>query len=87
MNSLTQLIQDLRKEGYKQISLPEFAFQYRRQYNADIDVQQLRKALVRSGIWASYMKDDVLTLSALPVVSHFNKLPQNKVSKALRGNA
>lgn len=102
MNNLQNLIKSLAGDGYQNISLHELAFQYKRQFNADIDVQQLRKALVRSGIWGSYMKDDVLTLSALPmrrqtqtvplasdeakipILAHFNKLPQTKVGEALR---
>jgi len=86
MNNLKSLIQILRRDGYDKVSLPELAFHYRRQYNASIDIEELKKALVSAGIWSSYFKGDILTLSALPVMPQFNKLPINETTKVLKSN-
>ena len=74
-------MKSLISEGYKKISLTELAFHYRRQYRTNVDEQQLRKALVRSGVWGSMIKDGVLTLSASHVMPQLNKLSQNDTSK------
>jgi hypothetical protein len=85
MNNLQSLIQNLAKQGYKQISLPELAFHYKRQFKASIDIQQLRKALIQSGFLGHMISEDnIVTLTATPIVAHFNKLPQNETIKVLR---
>lgn len=88
MNELKQLIQSLVKDGYDKISIPQLCFEYRQHCHVALDFEQMRRALVASGIWASYHKTDILQLSALPIVTaNFHKLPANETAKALRGEA
>lgn len=85
MNNLQYLIKTLTKDGYDEISIPQLCYEYKCRYHVALDSQQMLKALVASGITTTYLRGDVLTLSALPIVTHFATLPQNKTMRALRG--
>lgn len=82
MKNLNSLLKSLISEGYKKISLTELAFHYRRQYKANVDEQQLRKALVRSGVLGSMIRDGVLTLNVSPLSDKGNDHLTSDKSKA-----
>jgi len=76
-NILT-IIKALEKSGYSAVSLSEIKYHYRKQYQVNVEVQQLAKALQIAGYKIN--TDGTITIGTQPAVSHFHALPQTKVT-------